>query len=347
MPVVSLDAGAQSPPAAPQATPRSPVPPSRETTNVYAETGIDAMSPAAANALPRVYVPNVSDNSIVVIDPATMKVVDRYQVPGNPQHVVPSWDLKTLWIASSAPSRNISGAVTPLDPTTGKAGKPVVVRDAYNLYFLPDGSAAVVVAEMMAALEFRDPQTMKLISTLDISDCDGINHADFAIDGSFAIFTCEFGGGGLVKVDLNARKVAGRLKFSKPAMPQDIRSSPDGSIFFVADMLADGVHLIDTRPVQVRGLHSDRDGRPLAVPQPRRQEALRRQPRVAQHAGEPARSRGRCRCSTSPRGRSRPTGRSPAAAARTWATSAPTERRCGCRDGTTTSSMRSILPAAP
>src|SRR5205085_1276783 len=91
----------------------------------------------------------VGDNSIYVIDPATMKVIDRYQVPGNPQHVIPSWDLKTLWVASSAPSRNISGAVTPIDPLTGKAGKPIVVRDAYNLRFTPDGSV-FFVADMLA-----------------------------------------------------------------------------------------------------------------------------------------------------------------------------------------------------
>src|SRR5438067_7284289 len=130
---VTVEAGA-SPPGAPLVapTPQSLPPgiaPSRDPSNVYAETGAGTISPAAAAALPRVYVPQVGDNSIYVIDPATMKVIDRYQVPGNPQHVIPSWDLKTLWVASSAPSRNISGAVTPIDPLTGKAGKPIVVRD--------------------------------------------------------------------------------------------------------------------------------------------------------------------------------------------------------------------------
>ena len=41
-------------------------------------------------------------NDVYVIDPATMKVVDRFKVGLNPQHVVPSWDLKTLWVANGA-----------------------------------------------------------------------------------------------------------------------------------------------------------------------------------------------------------------------------------------------------
>jgi YVTN family beta-propeller protein len=251
------------------------IPPSRDPANIYAEAGLGMLSPAVAGALSRVYVPVVSDNMVYVIDPGTMKVVDRYAVPGNPQHVVPSWDLKTLWVASSQPSRNISAALTPIDPTTGKLGKPIVVRDAYNLYFTQDGSAAIIVAEAMAALEFRDAQTMALQSTLEIPDCSGINHADFSPDGRIAIFTCEFGGGGLVKVDLVARKVIATFKFPRQAMPQDIRSSPDGTVFYVADMLADGLHVIDVAQfkeiafiptgIGAHALYPSRDGTKLYV----------------------------------------------------------------------------------
>src|ERR1043166_759846 len=287
VPLVALvDAGAQSPPVSsppgtPLVAPAPPPPlppgisPSRDPSNLYAETGAGMISPAAAGAIRRVYVPTVSDNMIYVIDPATMKVVDRYPVPGNPQHVTPSWHLRPLGVASSPPSRNVPGAVTPIDPMTAKAGKPIVVRDAYNMYFTPDGASAVIVAEMMGALEFRDPQTMKLQGTLDIDGCDGLNHADFSLDGTFAIFTCEFGGGGLVKVDMVQRKVVGKLKFAAKSMPQDIRSSPDGSVFFVADMLADGVHVIDTKEfkevgfiptgVGTHALFPSRDGKKLYV----------------------------------------------------------------------------------
>jgi YVTN family beta-propeller protein len=118
------------------------------------------MSPAVEGALSRVYVPNVRSAEIHVIDPATYEVVDRFQVGGNPQHIIPSWDLKTLWIAGSA-ERQRSGILTPIDPKTGKLGVTIKVPDAYNLYFTPDGGFAIVVAEALKRLEFRDSQTMR------------------------------------------------------------------------------------------------------------------------------------------------------------------------------------------
>jgi DNA-binding beta-propeller fold protein YncE len=272
------NAGAQSPSAGPLFSGAGAAPiiaPSHEVTNVYAEAGAGMLSPPAAAALHRVYVPVVHENRVYVIDPETMKVIDRFAVPGNPQHVVPSWDLKTLWVASSAPGRKKSAAVTPIDPMTGKPGKPVVLPDAYNLYFMPNGSAAIVVAEAMSSLEFRDPGTMALISTLRIPECSGINHADFSPDGTVAIFTCEFGGGGLVKVDLVARSVVATLKFARQSMPQDIRSSPDGTVFFVADMMSDGLHVIDVAEfkevtfiptgIGAHALYPSRDGTKLYV----------------------------------------------------------------------------------
>jgi DNA-binding beta-propeller fold protein YncE len=86
---------------------------------------------------------------------------------------------------------------------------------------------------------------MALQQSLPTSSCSGVNHADFSIDGRYAIFTCEFRGGGLVKIDMVDRKVLGYLRLSKHGMPQDIRIAPDGGVFFVADMHADGVFLVD------------------------------------------------------------------------------------------------------
>ena len=42
----------------------------------------------------------------------------------------------------------------------------------------------------------------------------------------------------LVKIDWVERKVLGYLKLSRGGMPQDIRISPDGKRFYVADMMA-------------------------------------------------------------------------------------------------------------
>ncbi|HVO89916.1 MAG TPA: YncE family protein [Casimicrobiaceae bacterium] len=274
------------------------MPPVVDPRNLYSETGPEHLSPAVKDDPPRVYVPNLRSNDVYVIDPATMKVVDKIKVGTAPQHVVPSWDLRTLWVANNAERRN-DGSVTPIDPRTGKAGKPITVDDPYNMYFTPDGTSAIVVAEARKRLDFRDPHTMAPQYSIDVPRCGGINHADFSIDGRYALFTCEFDGS-VAKIDLVERKVTGYLKlampgtrFKEPAkgaafdpsameictsrkgMPQDIRISPDGKRFYVADMDADGVHIVDGDALKeigfistglgAHGLYPSRDGKRLYV----------------------------------------------------------------------------------
>jgi YVTN family beta-propeller protein len=242
-------------------------------TNVYSETGATNLRPDLAAAPRRVYVPNRRSNDVSVIDPDTMQVVDRFKVGWNPQHVVPSWDLKTLWVTNNAEGTT-AGSLTPIDPMTGKPGRSIAVDDPYNMYFTADGASAIVVAEAHRRLDFRDPHTMKLQRSLLVPRCKGINHADFSADGRTAIFTCEFSGR-LAKIDVAGRKVLGYLKLSKGGMPQDIRISPDGKLFYVADMRADGVFLVDGERfaeigfiktgIGTHGLYPSRDGRKLYV----------------------------------------------------------------------------------
>jgi len=249
------------------------MPPVVDPNDLYSETTAGKFSPAVAGALPRVYVPNRVSGDVSVIDPATFKVIDRYKVGDNPQHVVPSWDLKTLWVTDNAEGRT-DGSVTPIDPLTGKPGHTIPVDDPYNMYFTPDGSAAIVVAEALKRLDLRDPHTMALKEQLATPGCAGINHGEFSIDGRYAIFTCEFDGS-LVKIDFVNRKVLGYLKLSKGGMPQDICISPDGKVFYVADMHADGVFLIDgdsfketgfiATGIGTHGLYASRDGKKLYV----------------------------------------------------------------------------------
>jgi len=251
----------------------SGMPPVIDPNNLYSETRSDKLSSVVAKHLHRVYVPNRTSNDVWVIDPATLKVIDKYKVGINPQHVVPSWDLKTLWVNNNAEGRP-DGSVTPIDPLTGKPGKSIPVDDPYNMYFTPDGSSAIVVAEAHKRLDFRDPQTMALKFSIATPECRGINHADFSIDGRYAIFTCEYAKS-VAKIDLVERKVAGYLKFSKGGMPQDVRISPDGRIFYVADMKAEGVFVVDgdklteighiKTGIGTHGLYPSRDGTKLYV----------------------------------------------------------------------------------
>jgi YVTN family beta-propeller protein len=240
--------------------------------DIYAATGARDLSPAAARAKPLVYVPNSRSASVSVIDPSTYRVVRTFATGAVPQHVVPAYNLTRLWVLN-----NQASTLTPIDPTTGMNGVPVHVDDPYNLYFTPDGALAIVVAERRERLDFRDPTTMKLDESIR-TDCRGIDHMEFTADGRYMIATCEFNGR-LLKVDLTTKHPVGYLPLDSTggtqSMPQDIRSSPDGRLFFVADMKADGVHVID--PVRfekigfiltgkgAHGIYPSRNGRLLYV----------------------------------------------------------------------------------
>jgi len=292
----AADAPASAPAASRTIATVPGMPPVLDAANLYSEQAAGRLSPAVKDDLVRIYVPNLRGNDVSVIDPATLKVVDRFKVGLSPQHIVPSWDLRTLWAANNAERRN-DGSLTPIDPRTGKPGKAIPVDDPYNLYFTPDGASAIVVAEARHRLDFRDPKTLAMQYQIDVPRCAGINHADFSIDGRTAIFTCEFEGS-IAKIDLAQRKVLGYLKLQLPrtrlkdravpdggpttelctatkGMPQDIRISPDGSRYYVADMEADGLHVIDAEAfreigfiatgVAAHGLYPSRDGRHLYV----------------------------------------------------------------------------------
>jgi YVTN family beta-propeller protein len=273
------------------------MPPVIDPNNLYSETsGPEHVGAALKDDLVRVYVPNLRGNSVSVIDPAKMKVVDTLKVGQSPQHVVVGYDLRTLWAANNA-ERSNNGSLTPIDPRTGKTGAAIPVDDPYNMYFTPDGKSAIVVAEARHRLDFRDPKTMAMQYQIDAPKCGGINHADFSIDGRTAFFTCEFEGS-IARIDLVERKVTGYLVLRMPAtrlkdrvvplgsptteictskkgMPQDIRFSPDGKKLYVADMEADGVHVIDAAAfketafiatgVAAHGLYPSRDGKELYI----------------------------------------------------------------------------------
>jgi YVTN family beta-propeller protein len=280
------------------------MPPVVNPRDIYSETRAGLLSPVVKAFPSRVYVPNTASNTVDVIDPNTFRIIDHFRVGRQPQHVTPSYDLKTLWVLN-----DLGDSLTRIDPATGNKRETVAVKDPYNMYYTPDGKYAIVVAERIRRLDFRDPATMKLIDSLSIPECRGVDHMDFAANGRYLIASCEFSGM-IVKVDVSRRVVLGTLSLpldppsvtdSKPAqgkpvassrfagtrvhhgggrmpvesarMPQDVKASPDGKLFYVADMMADGVHVIDAeRMVRVgfiptgrgaHGLYNSRDSRLL------------------------------------------------------------------------------------
>jgi YVTN family beta-propeller protein len=162
--------------------------------------------------------------------------------------VTPSYDLKTLYVLN-----DIGNSVTPIDPRTGLPGRPIPVDDPYNLYFTTDGRYAIVVAERLSRLDFRFPHTFRLHHSLRVP-CRGVDHMDFSPDGRYVIATCEFSGQ-LIKVDVQRQRIAGVLDLpdGRSGMPQDVKLSPDGKVFYVADMRANGLWEVDGRRLKVIG----------------------------------------------------------------------------------------------
>ncbi len=215
--------------------------------NVYAADAPGDLAGPARHALSRIYVPNSQSDTVDVIDPATYKVVGQFAVGALPQHVVPAYDLAHLYVTNDA-----GNTLTEIDPRTARPVRTIPVADPYNMYFTPDGRYAMVVAERLQRVDFRDSHSFALVKSV-ATPCLGVDHMDFTADGTKALLSCEFSGQLLV-LDVVHQRVL--RVFSAPGvrMPQDVKLSPDGRVFYVADTLADGVWLVDAHTFRVVGL---------------------------------------------------------------------------------------------
>jgi DNA-binding beta-propeller fold protein YncE len=248
------------------------MPPVTDPGNVYAAAGANMLSDAVKDAKPLVYVPHTKSGEVWTIDPATFAVVGKFHLGGELQHVVPAWDLRTLYASNDTGDR-----LTPFDPRTGQPGAPIPVVDPYNLYFTPDGKSAISVAEARRELVFYDPHTWAVQQELPTPDCMGIDHADFTPDGRTAVFTCEFAGRVAV-IDIVDHKVLRTIDMPvrhTTMGPQDIKIAPDGSVFYIADSQEGGVWVLDGAATRVlreiptgagaHGLYLSRDASKLYV----------------------------------------------------------------------------------
>jgi DNA-binding beta-propeller fold protein YncE len=238
--------------------------------NVYAHDAVGMLSPQVRNDPALVYVPNSMSNTVDVISQRTMRIVSSFATGALPQHVTPSWNLKTLYV-----DNDLGNTLTPIDPRTGRPGTPIPVEDPYNLYFTPDGRFAIVVAERLQRLDFRRPGSMALVHTLSVPVCRGVDHMDFSPGGRYAFASCEFSGR-MIEVDLRTQRLLRVLVLNNGnSSPQDVKLSPDGRTLYVADQLAGGVWELNPSRFRVigflhtgagaHGLYPSRDSRFMYV----------------------------------------------------------------------------------
>lgn len=237
--------------------------------NVYAADGAGDLSPVVRGDRQLIYVPNSESNTVDEIDPHTYRIVRHFAVGALPQHVIPAYDLRTLWVANDE-----GNSLTPINPATGVPGTAVPVEDPYNMYYTPDGRYAVVVAERLRRLDFRDVHTMRLHHSLSVPQCAGVNHADYTADGRYMLVSCEFGSS-MIVVDVPHQRVLKSLPLRPGASPQDVKLSPDGRVFYVADLDYGGLWEISPGSFKLvgflktgagaHGLYPSRDARFLYV----------------------------------------------------------------------------------
>ncbi len=252
-------------------TPLPPAPLSHSSKiNVYSADRAGNLARAVRGDPALVYVPNSASGTVSVISQRTMKVIRQFPTGALPQHVTPSYDLTRLYV-----DNDLGNSLTPINPRTGKPGRPIPVEDPYNLYFTPDGRYAIVVAERLERLDFRNPKTMRLIHTLQVPMCPGVDHMDFSARGRYAFASCEFGGR-MIKIDLQHKRVIRTLKLGNGlTSPQDVKLSPDGRTLYTADQQTGGLWEINPTSFKVigflhtgagaHGLYPSRNARDLYV----------------------------------------------------------------------------------
>jgi YVTN family beta-propeller protein len=221
----------------------SPTPSGPPPGGVYAATVSGQIDPSLAGIPERVYVPDEISGDVVVIDPATFKIVDRFPVGAYPEHITPDWDLSKLYVNNMN-----SSTLTVIDPSTGRPTGTITVPHPYNLYFSVDGTKAIAVDDFLGTatvqnngLYFYERTTWKLLKFLQIP-YPGVDHLDFSADGSYLMVSAEYSGR-VVKVDTNSMSVLGSVGVG--SLPRDVRLSPDGKLFFVTNEGLNRLQVID------------------------------------------------------------------------------------------------------
>jgi DNA-binding beta-propeller fold protein YncE len=207
--------------------------------NVYAATHADQLSREVRRDPAYVYVPDSQGSTVTVIDQRTMKVVRVLHTGHLVQHVNPSYDMKRLYADAS-----ISNELAVIGPRRARLHGTVSVPRPYNVYFTPDGKRAIVVVEEHNRILFADADEFTHKRQIPLRGCLGPNHLDFSGNGRFFVLTCEFSGS-LLKISTLHPHVLKVLRLPPMSMPQDVRISPGGTTFYVADMGRDLVRLID------------------------------------------------------------------------------------------------------
>ena len=213
--------------------------------------------------------PTPTSDDVYVIDPATYKVIDKFYGGPEPQHVVPSYDMRTLYVTSS---RVPAGGLRADRPAHRQAGRDHRRSRTSTTSTSPRTAVRDRGRRGVPAAGLLRPEDLEAGQVAEVPAVRG--HQPHGLHRRRQDDAVQL----RVRQPDDRRRRGQRSEGARSfdldvvpdGMPQDTRLTPDGQHFLVADMHADGVYVFDGAGHRAHRVHPDRRRRARHLLQPGR-----------------------------------------------------------------------------
>ena len=187
----------------------------------------------------KLYVTNVLDNTVSVIDTATYEITKTIKVGSAPRSVAISPDGATAYVANTGDDTlsiiNVADDTVDATVKVGKGPQSVVVT--------PDGTKLYIVNGKANAVAVFDVATRKVLTKVDV----GKRPEEIALrppDGTTAYVT-NFGDNTVSVIDTRTNAVTATISDKIGKGPSGIAVSPDGTQVYVVNYDDDSISIVD------------------------------------------------------------------------------------------------------
>ncbi len=183
----------------------------------------------------RVIVLNSGEGTVSVIDRATRKLVNTFNVGKEPHHLISTLKDDELVVANAA-----SNDLVFLDPISGEVKRRLPrIIDPYQLGYTADGKWFLSISLRLDRVDIYSMPNYELKARIAVAKTP--SHVSFSADSKFAYVTLQ-DSNEVVALDMTTHKEVWRVKTGRT--PAGIWTSPQG-LLFVGIMGQDFVEVID------------------------------------------------------------------------------------------------------
>jgi YVTN family beta-propeller protein len=202
---------------------------------------------AVASSRPLLLILNKSDNTMVAVDPATLKVVSRVATGNGPHEVAVSADGRLAYVANYGTGGQPGDTLSIVDLTSGK-GKEVnvglkrphgIVEHGGKIYFTAEGSQTVARFDPASEKVDWSKQTGQQVTHMVVVTPDGKK-----------AFTANIGSDSVTAVDIGKPDGVRQIAVGKGAEAIDL--SPDGRELWVGNRGDGTLSIIDPKSDKVK-----------------------------------------------------------------------------------------------